>query len=227
MGARFNGEAERHSNMDVLIVEDHPLVAEAMRSALTACDKRIVSHVCTNADSAMGRLTEHGRQWHRIFLDLDVPGAYGLSLAKQVHQLGLSKRCCIVTALAKPELIAQAKAMGFLGYVIKAIPYAEFAKALASVLAGETSYPQTTQRVGQSAVRLTRRQEQLLDGVRRGLSSKEIASECFLSEGTVHNKINAAMKALRVTTRSQAVARAIELGFLVLDSRNYDRTPRP
>ena len=202
----------------VLIVEDHPLVGEAMRDVLARCADDLEPHVCADAAAALGQVSDARRSWFRIFLDLDVPGAHGLSLARELHRLGLHTRCCIVSGLDKPYLIEEVQRLGFLGYIVKASPSAEFAKELASVLAGKPAFPATARVANQSLVRLTRRQEELLDCVQRGMSSKEIARALFLSEGTVNNGITAAMKALNVTSRSHALAKALELGLLGLDA---------
>lgn len=204
----------------VLLVEDHPLVAEVMKDFLQAWGGELRPQVCADAASTRSALSDKSQQWFRIFLDLDVPGAYGLSLPKEVQRAGLQASCCVVTAFDKPDMIAEVRAMGFLGYIVKATPYGQFVRAIAKVLDGERTFPETTGVAAHVAARLTKRQEQLLDGVRRGLSSKQIAALCFLSEGTVNNTINAAMKALAVSSRSQAVARAIELGLLTLNPRD-------
>lgn len=204
----------------VLLVEDHPLVAEVMKEFLLAWGGELRPQVCGDAVSTRSALSDKSQQWFRIFLDLDVPGAYGLSLPREVQRAGLQASCCVVTAFDKLDMIAEVRSMGFLGYIVKAMPYGQFVGAIAKVLAGERTFPETTGVAAHAATRLTKRQEQLLDCVRRGLSSKQIAAHCFLSEGTVNNTINAAMKALAVASRSHAVAKAIELGLLTISSRD-------
>lgn len=108
--------------------------------------------------------------------------------------------------------------LGFLGYIVKATPIADFKRCVAEVLGGARTFPRVVLDT-RSPIRLTRRQEQVLDCVRRGLTSKEIA-RVVLSEGTVNNCINAAWKALHVTSRSHAVAKALELGLLKVDVRS-------
>ena len=211
----------------VLIVEDHPLVAQAMVGELSRANSSLELHVCGDADSALAQLNLHGRDWFRIFLDLDVPGAYGLSLARQIHRLDLHARCCVLTALNRSDLIAEVHRLGFLGYIVKASPYLDFKRALSAVMAGGRTFP-LQQADTRASVRISRRQEQLLDGVRRGMSSKELARALSLTEGTVSNCITSAMKALNVSTRTHAVAKALELGLLNLqaaEDRIVDRGP--
>jgi DNA-binding NarL/FixJ family response regulator len=195
----------------VLVVEDHPLVAEAMRIALGRPSLSLRLTVASTADEAIAALTGQ-TQWFRVFLDLDIPGARGLSLAREVSRLGIQSTCCIVTASDKAELIQETQAHGFLGYIVKACPYDQFEQALTDILAGKVSFPSKTSFA--PAIRLTRRQVQLLQLVGEGHSSKEIARLLFLSEGTVSNGITAAMRALGAGTRAHAVAMASELGLL-------------
>ena len=203
----------------VLLVEDHPLVAHAMVGELTRSNNRLELLVAPDAATAMRQLMDPTREWYRIFLDLDVPGAHGLSLAREIQRNNFENRCCVVSALSRADLIAEVKLLGFLGYIVKASPFAEFKRDIARVMLGERTFS-SMEIDARTAIRLSRRQEQLLDCVRRGLSSKEIARVVCLSEGTVNNCINAALKALGVTSRTHAVAKALELGLLAFDTHD-------
>jgi DNA-binding NarL/FixJ family response regulator len=205
----------------VLLVEDHPLVAHAMVGELTRWNSRLELLVAPDAATAVRQLMDPAREWHRIFLDLDVPGAHGLSLAREILRNNFEKRCCVVSALSRADLIAEVKLLGFLGYIVKASPFADFKRDLAQVMLGERTFS-STDTDARTVIRLSRRQEQLLNCVRRGLSSKEMARVVFLSEGTVNNCINAALKALGVTSRSHAVAKALELGLLAFDTHDSE-----
>lgn len=144
----------------VLVVEDHPLVAEATSKLLAGCGAFIDPVISATAADALERLGDSECHWFRIFLDLDVPGAYGLSLAREVEQRGMAASCCIVSAFENPEYIAEIWSHEFLGYITKATPVAAFTAAIMKVLGGERSFPfaSTARRV--LGVRLTRRQTQ-------------------------------------------------------------------
>jgi two-component system response regulator DesR len=91
---------------------------------------------------------------------------------------------------------------------------AEFTAALIKVLAGEPTFPATPLARRAAATRLTRRQAQLLELIQAGLSSKEIADELHLAEGTVNNQVTSILQVFEVSSRTHAIARAIELGLL-------------
>lgn len=201
---------------DVLIVEDHPFVAEATRQMLDRHYRGLNIVVCTSARAASEALVDPTRNWHRILLDLDIPGAHGLSYAREVKAQNLAGIACVVTANDRPDFIALVRKMGFLGYVIKAQPVAEFASALEKVFVGEKTFPQSDQVLSKELPRLTKRQTEILNLIRVGCSSRDIGARLELSEGTINNHVTAIFAALDVSSRSHAVAKAIEIGILGL-----------
>jgi DNA-binding NarL/FixJ family response regulator len=209
----------------VLIVEDHPLVAEATGSLLVRCGDDIRAVVCSDATRAIEKLDDQSESWFRIFLDLDIPGAYGLSLAREMQRRGFAGKCCVVSAFDKREYIDEIRDWGFLGYIVKAAPVAEFTAAITDVLNAEPSFPAPSSR-RPPAIRLTRRQTQLLELIRSGRSSREVAAELQITEGTVNNHIAAILQAFEAGTRAHAVAKAIELGLLDAHSRSGAGEPR-
>ncbi len=210
----------------VLIVEDHPLVAEATGTLLARHHELIELVLCSTATGAVEKLEELGDRWFRIFLDLDVPGAYGLSLVREVQRRNLSDRCCIVSASDRQDYINEVRSNGFLGYILKATQVTEFKTRLLRVLDGEPSFPANTEHPRSAAIRLTGRQSQTLELVRAGLSSKEIAIELHVAEGTVNNHVASILQVLEASNRAEAVAKAIELGILQARSR-FDSEPTP
>jgi len=198
---------------EVLVVEDHPLVAEATAALLKRIEPSSEVVNCASAVDALRLLDNSGGRWSRIFLDLSVPGAYGLSLAMDVQARGLAAICCVVSAFDRSDFIAEVRRLGFLGYIVKAASVAELTVALSTAMSGQQTYP-TPRATGASNPRLTRRQTEILELVRAGLPSKRIARRLGLVEGTVNNQVAAILQVLHAESRTHAVARAIELGVL-------------
>lgn len=201
---------------DVLIIEDHPFVAEATKEVIARAHPTLVTTVCCAAEPALQALRCASRSWHRILLDLDIPGAHGLSMAVEIEKLGWAPITCVVTATDRRDFILQTRNRGFLGYIVKSTPATEFSAGLAKVFDGERVFRLARATRAASAVRITRRQAEVLDLVRRGYSSKQIAAHLGVAEGTVNNHMNAIMGVLDATSRSHAVAKAIELGLIAL-----------
>ncbi|MCW5660128.1 MAG: response regulator transcription factor [Burkholderiaceae bacterium] len=202
----------------VLVVEDHPLVAEATARLLTHAfdDVHVVS--CGTASGAMERLRDSQSVWSRIFLDLAVPGAFGLSLAKQVRSLGAAPICCVVSAFDRDDYVRQLQAWGFLGYIPKSMPVDAFVARLNDAMRGLGTFPATPRERRSSSIRLTARQTEILELIQQGRSSKQIATLMNLAEGTVNNQVAALLHVLQADSRSHAVAKAIELGLIDVTS---------
>jgi two-component system, NarL family, response regulator DesR len=149
-----------------------------------------------------------------VFLDLNVPGAQGLSLVRVFSDLGLAGRCCIVTAAKDTALVDGARKLGVLGYIEKSCPVDEFCRALQTIVDGQAFYPTLPAQGAAAVPQLTVRQLGVLRLLHRGLSSKEVARELSLAEGTVKNQTLAIMRVLGASNRTHAVARAINLGLL-------------
>jgi len=199
---------------EVLVVEDHPLVAEATARLLERRFDDINVVVVRTASDALQAIDQSCEQWFRILLDLAVPGAFGLSLAKQIVGRGLAPVCCVLSACDRDDYVEQLRAWGFMGYVAKSMPVATLTARLADVMQGIGVFPSTLPVPRISGTRLTARQIEVLEGVQRGLSSKQIAAQMHLAEGTVNNQVAALMQLLHAESRSHAVAKAISLGLL-------------
>jgi DNA-binding NarL/FixJ family response regulator len=198
----------------VLVIEDHPVVAEATVRLLTHGFSEVQFVSCGTAPSAIDQLTAGAGRWFRIFLDLAVPGAFGLSLAKRVHSLGLAPVCCVVSAFAREDYVHQLQGWGFLGYIPKSMPVDAFSARLNEAMRGLGSFPSALEDSRPTTIRLTVRQREILQLIQQGRSSKQIAAQLNLAEGTVNNKVAALLYLLEADSRPHAVAKAIELGLV-------------
>lgn len=207
------GELDKHfPSNHVLIVEDHPMVADALQSLLQKLNPQLQCIRCACARTALVQL-QSGRSWHRIYVDLDLPGAHGLSLVRQIAQFGFAGKAVILTGFENAPWQAEAKAMGLLGYVSKGLPLDDYIYAISSTLAGLPSFGSCNLPTVQ-ATRLTRRQQDVLCLLHRGYSSKQIASQLGLNTGTVDNHVTGLLRALNASSRTHAIAKAIGLGYL-------------
>lgn len=206
----------------VLIVEDHSLVAEAAAHKISNSPRSPVIEVCATADDALSALRSTPEKWQLILLDLNVPGAHGLSLASEIARMGLAARTCILTGAERPEFEIQAVEMGFQGYLLKGggTSVSTLEEDLSRIVAGERVFRRSGTAEQLAAPHLTKRQAQCLGLAATGLTSKEIARELELHPGTVDRCINGAMLELQCNSRAQAIARALELGLITVPERN-------
>jgi DNA-binding NarL/FixJ family response regulator len=120
----------------------------------------------------------------------------------------------VISADRSAASVREARQLGVAGYIDKRLPFDAFCEALDRVLRGHPVFPRIDQRRGDPTVALTRRQAVILQLIQRGRSSKQIAYELGIAEGTARNHTLAILRALGVTNRTHAVTRGIELGIL-------------
>lgn len=197
---------------DILVVEDHPLVAEATQALLSTLSVgRVV--ICESEEEALARLSERN-DWFRIFLDVSVPGADGLSLVHHVHRQGFSPRSAVVTASENKHWRAEVEAMGFLGYVVKTANVDDFSFALQEVLEGRFNFAENPSE--HQAFQLTRKQVEILSLLSTGTPATDISRVLKMPCAVVNNHIQAIFHALRSPNIEQAIATGIRMGHLPL-----------
>jgi DNA-binding NarL/FixJ family response regulator len=200
------------SNLSVLIVEDHPLVAAATADLLRKQYPLMRTVVVDSAPAAIESAASD--DWFRIFVDLGVPGAKGLSLLRMLRELGMIRRCCVITAVRDDGLIADARRIGVLGYIEKSCPVEQFCRSLHDIMLGQPVFPVFPTLREARTPQITSRQLAVLRLLHRGYSSKQVAHELQIAEGTVKNHTLALLRALGAANRAHAVARGVELGLL-------------
>jgi len=199
----------------MLIVDDHPVVAQSTQSLFLGMQLADAVEICHTAPETIAKLRQDD-DWFRIWLDVDVPGAQGLSLIRWIQQIGLASRSAVITANRNPEWQAEVERMGFLGYVPKATGFEAFKHAIQHIVQGRF-YFENSLGPRQPSL-LTRRQVDVLRLVSHGRMSKEIARQLGLTPATVNNYITTILDALRARNRSHAVALGIEYGYLAPDA---------
>jgi DNA-binding NarL/FixJ family response regulator len=196
--------------MNMLIVEDHPFVADATKALFLSMGVPHVE-VCKSADEALA-LLRNKSDWFRIWLDINVPGARGLSLIRQIAEMGLASRSAVITAADNQQWRMEVQSLGFLGYVLKTVSVEEFNNALGVIIRGD--YYHETPHQGENSRPLTARQIQILRLLYDGLCTKLISRELNISCGSVDNHISNIISALSASDRTNAVVIGIKRGYI-------------
>lgn len=207
------------ASIRVVVADDHGPTREEIRLALEE-DGRF--EVCAEASDAPGAVDAAMRQRPDIcLLDINMPGS-GIAAAWEITaSLPQTKVVMLTVSTDDRDLFAALKA-GAAGYLLKGTDPAAVPQALSQVVRGEaalaptlverviTEYRDTsarrrkTQATGAEA-QLTSREWQILDLLRHGLSTSEIARRLVVSPVTVRTHVNSIMKKLRVTSREDLI----------------------
>lgn len=214
----------------VLVADDHPLYRDALRTILSqACSGSHISEAACQDD--VMRIVISDADFDLVMLDLNLPGATGLSCLRHVRTAAPLTPLIVVSANDEPATMSEVVMAGAAGYVPKSAPRDVLIDAIRLVMGGGTylpaaavsalrhanAPPPAAPAVG--AQQLTSRQRRVLELLAQGLSNKHIARELDISEITVKAHVSLVLRKLGVANRTQAAIEARK--------RLADRNTRP
>ncbi|GAA4024090.1 response regulator transcription factor [Sphingomonas swuensis] len=168
----------------LLIVDDHELLRGALCAYLRA-DPEFEVEDAEDVPSAMRAIRRHGG-YDLILLDFQLPGMDGLNGVREVVGANSNRPVVLFSGTASSTIGASALRCGAVAFLSKTMPVDELKLEIRNILAsGSSSWLPANQEMDAATVQLTPRQEQVLRGIQRGLSAKEIAHELDLQETTV------------------------------------------
>jgi DNA-binding NarL/FixJ family response regulator len=161
-----------------------------------------------------------------VLMDIRMPELDGLEATRRILATGERSRVLILTTFDLDEYVFEALAAGASGFVLKDDPPEQLIAAIRTVAAGDALLsPAVTRRVIRQFVRaprpeppaaigeLTSRELEVLRLITLGRSNAEIASELFISEGTVKTHVTHVLQKLGLRDRVQAVVLAFRTGL--------------
>ncbi len=198
--------------MDVLIVDDHPLIHATLGTAVGAVLTDARQHAAFNLAEAFevaGRLSDTAL----VLLDLGLPDGSGMDVLKRFRAAFPRMTVVVVSATESSVLVAAALKAGAAGYIPKTSSPNLIVAALRVIAAGGTYIPpQILPDVGQAPA-LTARQLEVLLLITKGASNRDIAKALGIADNTAKQHTHAVFQALNVTSRSQAIIAAARLGI--------------
>jgi DNA-binding NarL/FixJ family response regulator len=207
----------------ILIVDDHPIVRQGLRSLLSNYPDMALAGEADSAPAAV----ELARQVAPdvILLDIRMPGMSGVEAARILSRQHPTAKILMLTSFDDEEYVKGALQAGAIGYVLKSASDETLAQAVRAVYRGERVLsPRVIDRVVEQftdysrerAIReagLTEDEYRILGLLVAGASNPKIAVELHLSETTVKRKLQDVFEKLNVTTRAQAAAEAVRRGL--------------
>jgi DNA-binding NarL/FixJ family response regulator len=206
----------------VLLIDDHALFREGLALLLHRVEPRLQTFEAHSFDKALASWPVYG-PLDLALVDLHLPGLPGLEGLSRLRLAAPEVPLVVVSSDDDPATVLAAVERGAMGFIPKSASGDELAQALRTVLAGHAWLPaQTLQALPNAAARaepkpaalgLTPRQADVLRLILQGLSTKLICRALDVSESTVKTHTAAVLRALNVTTRTQAVVAALRLGI--------------
>jgi DNA-binding NarL/FixJ family response regulator len=208
-------------NIDVLLVDDFPLVREGMAAALTRDPAIRVVGQAENGKEGLEMARE--LQPDVVLLDLHMPEMGGMMTLERLHTEVPKARVLIMTASEKAETLLAAVSGGAAGYITKRASRQELCAAVITVHGGGSVIAPHLAghllRQYQKASRgeadnlhnqLSTRELEVLRLVAAGRTNREIATALVISERTVARHLQNIFAKLRVSSRTAATAFAFE-----------------
>ena len=205
----------------LLLVDDHEVVRLGMKVLLDRLQGFSVVAEAENEDEAVEQALLH--EPDIVIMDIRLAGGSGIEACHKIKQLLPETKVIMLTSFAEDELLFAAIRAGATGYVLKQVGGGDLVRALEATARGESMLdPSLTQRVFVEVRRSIRKEEaiaftdltgqerQVLALIAAGKTNREIASELFLSEGTVRNYVSSILSKLNVSNRAEAAAYAIK-----------------
>ncbi|KIC49010.1 response regulator transcription factor [Tateyamaria sp. ANG-S1] len=201
----------------VLIVDDHPMVAQGIQSVLEDQDGISVVGTLSNGRMLMDQLDDFDPDV--ILMDLNMPEMGGLTATELVLEKRPGTRILILSMHDSPEYISSALSHGAMGYVLKDVPTEEIAEAVETVMKGERylctgAEGAIAPKRSDTAGALTGREQTILLQLAQGLSNKEVAIALDISVRTVETHRKNIKRKLGISSTAGLTRYALEHGVL-------------
>lgn len=194
----------------IVIAEDQRLVLGALGSLLDLEEDMEVVGKANNGEEALQLI--HQLQPDICIMDIEMPVKSGLDAADELKD----EKCkvIILTTFARSGYFERARKAGVSGYLLKDSPSEELANSIRIIMDGRRIYaPELVDIAYEENNPLTDRESQVLELIADGKNTKEIASELYITTGTVRNYISVILDKLDVGNRIEAIARFKEKGW--------------
>ncbi|GEC75147.1 response regulator transcription factor [Microbacterium maritypicum] len=198
----------------LLIADDQALVRGALGALLELePDLTVVGMAADGAEAV--RLAEELRP-DVCLMDIQMPGWDGVEATRRIRQASEGTRVLVVTTFARPGYLRSALDAGASGFIVKDTPAEELAEAVRRVRSGLRVLDPVlaADSLFDGANPLSDREREVLRLAADGRSAAAIASEVFLSAGTVRNHLSAAIGKTGAANRAQAVRIAQDKGWI-------------
>jgi DNA-binding NarL/FixJ family response regulator len=225
-----NIHASTEGTIRVLLVDDHAMVRQGLRTFLELQDHSEMP-IEVIGDAANGNDAVELAQRMQpdiVLLDLVMPEMDGIQAIPKILDCSPKSRIIVLTSFGEEDRIMPAIRAGAQGYLLKDIPPQELARAIREVHLGKVQLHPEIVRKLMSAVTahgapehsersasdggLTEREQEVLALIADGLSNREIAERMFISEKTVKTHVSSILGKLHLDDRTQAAIYALKHG---------------
>jgi DNA-binding NarL/FixJ family response regulator len=204
----------------VLIVDDHAVVREGLRSFLELQEGMTVVGEAEDGEEAVA--AAEGLRPDVVVMDLVMPKVDGVEAMRRLRERVPAARVIVLTSFLDDDRLLPAMRAGAAGYLLKNAQPQELARAIRTANEGEALIdPAVAARLVEALAsderddwldELTPREREVLDLIGRGFSNKRIAQKLGAAEKTVKNHVSHVLAKLGVADRTQAALYVSRVG---------------
>lgn len=188
----------------VLLVDDHPLVLEALRQAVDHDD---AFEVHTAASLGEGREALQRLEPAVLVCDVRLPDGSGLRLIEEAVATKSRTACLVLSSFATPQYVATARRLGAAGYLLKTEPTGTIIAAIRTIATGGTAFGPLTASLDQE-FRLSDREREVVAAVVAGQTNDEIAGRLGITRKGVEAHLSRLYERAGVASRTELAIRA-------------------
>jgi len=194
----------------IVIAEDQRMLLGALGSLLDLEEDMEVVGKAKNGEEALTLVNRH--EPDICIMDIEMPVKSGLDAAEEL--INHSCKIIILTTFARPGYFERARKANINGYLLKDSPSEELANSIRVIMEGRKVYaPELVDQLYSEENPLTKREEQVIKLIANGKTTKEIAKQLYLSNGTVRNYVSIILDKLDASNRIEAISRVKEKGW--------------
>jgi DNA-binding NarL/FixJ family response regulator len=206
----------------IVIAEDHGVVADGVATMLSFESDMEVVEIVSSGEDLIETVTR--RRPDVALVDVNLIGMDGLAAVREIESRDVPTRMLALTMFTDHDTVTRAVAAGVSGYLPKNVRREELVQAVRAVAAGKGFlHPDVTrpflERVGPLAMHaglqpLSKREQEVLEELATGKSTREIAETLGLGDETVKSHLSRIYQKLKAADRVQAVVIAMRHGLV-------------
>jgi two-component system NarL family response regulator len=201
----------------IMVVDDHPMVAEGIQAILDSYDDMVVVATLGSGRDAIDQIDTIRPDV--VLLDLNMPDVNGLTATEMILERRPKTRILILSMHDSPEYIQAALRHGARGYILKDVPTDEIREAIKRVMAGEQylctgAGASLSPRRAEGREPLTSREQTILLELAQGRSNREVAEALDISIRTVETHRKNIKRKLGISSMAGLTRYAMEHGVL-------------
>jgi DNA-binding NarL/FixJ family response regulator len=203
---------------NLLIVDDHPLVVEGLRTMLLRLPNIKLQATAANAFEAMEALKQY--KIDVALIDINLPDISGIELTARIRKEFPKINILALSNFTERSYVSQMLQSGAIGYLAKSAEVEEIEEAILKAMKGETFISASLNLSGKSLQELpqvpllTRREKEVLKLIADGMTNQQIAEQLYLSLHTIDSHRKNLLAKFNLSNTASLIKTAAQMNLI-------------